>query len=135
MLRQLEEKTLVSGQLTPEDLPGLQSQGVTLIVNNRAVGEDADQPRSSALEEAAGRLGIEYRFNPITRGLGPADVAAMRDAIRDCGDGKMVAFCRSGTRSTLAWAVARAEDGVPREELDRIAAGAGVDLGPVSHLL
>jgi uncharacterized protein (TIGR01244 family) len=47
----------------------------------------------------------------------------------------MLLFCRSGNRSTLAWAVARAEEGAPREELERAAANAGVDLGPVSHLL
>lgn len=135
MLRQLDDTTLVSGQLTPDDLPNLQSQGVTLIVNNRADGEDADQPHSSEIEEAAGQLGIEYRFNPITRGIGPADVDAMRGAIRECGEGKMVAFCRSGTRSTLAWALARAEDGVARDELERRAAEAGVDLTPISHLL
>jgi hypothetical protein len=35
----------------------------------------------------------------------------------------------------LAWAVARAGDGVPREELERSAAEAGIDLSPVAHLL
>ncbi len=51
------------------------------------------------------------------------------------GDGKMFAFCRSGNRSTLAWAVAKSEDGAPREELNRMANEAGFDLGPVAHLL
>ena len=55
--------------------------------------------------------------------------------MRECGDGKLLAFCRSGTRSTLAWAVARAREGVPREELEAGAAKAGVDLNPVAHLL
>jgi uncharacterized protein (TIGR01244 family) len=67
--------------------------------------------------------------------MGPSDVEAMQEAMRDCGDGKLVAFCRSGNRSALAWAVARAEAGVPREELERRAAAAGIDLGPVVHLL
>ena len=59
----------------------------------------------------------------------------MRDAIHSAGEGKMFAFCRSGNRSALAWAVAKNEDGVSREELNRLASEAGFDLGPVAHLL
>lgn len=135
MLRQLDDRTLVSGQIAPEDVAGLRNQGVTMIVNNRPDGEDDGQPLAADIEAAAEQAGIDYRFIPIARGIGPADVDAMQDALRECGDGKLLAFCRSGNRSTLVWAVARAGDGVPREELERGAAAAGVDLGPVSHLL
>ena len=48
---------------------------------------------------------------------------------------EIVVVCRSGNRSTLAWAVAKSEDGTSREELDRCVSQAGFDLGPVSHLL
>ncbi|MEO8547124.1 MAG: TIGR01244 family sulfur transferase [Sphingomicrobium sp.] len=135
MIRQLDDRTLVSGQISPGDVAEFVRQGVTMIVNNRPDGEDEGQPHSAEIEEAAAQAGVEYRFIPIVRGIGPADVHAMQDAIRECGDGKLLAFCRSGNRSTLAWAVARAEDGVSREELERCAAQAGVDLGPVAHLL
>jgi len=135
MIRQLDDKTLVSGQISPADVAELQRQGVTMIVNNRPDHEDEDQPLSGEIEEAAGQAGVEFRFIPITRGIGPSDVEAMHDAMRDCGDGKLLAFCRSGTRSTLAWAVARAREGVPREQLEAGAAKAGVDLNPVAHLL
>jgi uncharacterized protein (TIGR01244 family) len=135
MFRQLDDKTLVSGQIAPEDVARLRDEGVTLIVNNRADGEDDGQPLASDIEAAAEQAGIDYRFIPIARGIGPADVDAMHDAMRGCGDGKLLAFCRSGTRSTLAWAIARSKEGVPREEIERAAARAGVDLAPVAHLL
>ena len=135
MMRELDGKTWVSGQIAPGDVAGLTSHGVTMIVNNRPDDEDVGQPLSSDIHAAAEQAGIEYRHVPIARGIGPADVNAMQDAIRECGDGKMLAFCRSGNRSALAWAVARAEDGVPREELEACAAKAGIDLGPVAHLL
>ena len=135
MMRELDGKTWVSGQIAPEDMPELTRHGVTMIVNNRPDDEDLGQPLSGDIQAVAERAGIEYRHIPIARGIGPADVNAMQDAIRECGDGKMLAFCRSGNRSALAWAVARAEDGVPREELEACAAKAGIDLGPVSHLL
>lgn len=135
MTRQLDDQVLVSGQIAPEDVARFQQQGVTMIVNNRPDGEDEGQPLSADIEAAANAAGIEYRHVPIRRGMGPSDVEAMQEAMRECGDGKLLAFCRSGNRSALAWAVARAEEGVPREELERRAAAAGVDLGPVVHLL
>ncbi|HZB68751.1 MAG TPA: TIGR01244 family sulfur transferase [Sphingomicrobium sp.] len=135
MLREIDDRTLVSGQISPAEVPELKRNGVTMIVNNRPDGEDPEQPSSAEIEAAAAQAGIEYRHVPIRRGIGPADVDMIQEAIRDCGDGKMLLFCRSGNRSTLAWAVARAEDGVSREELERGAAKVGVDLGPVSHLL
>ena len=135
MQRQLDEKTLVGGQIGPDDIAALKQLGVILIVNNRPDGEDANQPTSDEIEAAAKAAGLDYRHVPIARGLGPSDIEAMREAMHSVGVGKMFAFCRSGNRSTLAWAVARSEDGVPREELERLANEAGFDLGPVAHLL
>jgi uncharacterized protein (TIGR01244 family) len=135
MHRQLNDKTLVSGQIAPEEVAALKALGVTLIVNNRPDGEDVGQPESGDIEAAARAAGIDYRHVPIARGLGPSDIEAMREAMHSTGEGKMFAFCRSGNRSTLAWAVAKSEDGVPREELNRMANDAGFDLGPVAHLL
>ena len=135
MLRQLDDRTLVSGQITPDDVPQLKRDGVAMIVNNRPDGEDPGQPAGAEIEAAAKEAGIEYRFVPIVRGIGPADVDALRDAMGDCSEGKLLLYCRSGNRSTLAWAVARAEEGVSRSEIEQGAATAGCDLSPVSHLL
>jgi uncharacterized protein (TIGR01244 family) len=135
MIRQLDDKTMVSGQLLPDQIAGLKAQGVTMLVNNRPDNEDADQPMSADLEAAAKAAGMEYRHIPIRYGMGPSDVEAMRDAINATGDGKLLAFCRSGNRSTLAWAVARSEDGAEPEELHKCAEAAGFSLAPVAHLL
>jgi uncharacterized protein (TIGR01244 family) len=135
MHRQLDEKTLVAGQIRPEDVPALKELGVTLIVNNRPDNEDEGQPEGDDIEAAARAAGIDYRHVPIARGLGPSDVEAMREAMHSAGEGKLFAFCRSGNRSTLAWAVAKSEDGTSREELERCANQAGFDLGPVAHLI
>ena len=135
MIRQLDDNTLVSGQIAPEQVRELPGQGVTMIVNNRPDGEDPGQPLSADIEAAAKEAGIDYRFLPIRRGPGPSEVEEMQEAMRQCGDGKLLAFCRSGARSTFAWALARRDEGVDPEELERRAAEAGVSLSPIAHLL
>ena len=131
MARPLDDKVLVSGQIQPHEVAALAGEGVRMIVNNRPDGEEPGQPLSAEIEAAAEAAGIAFRFIPIVRGIGPSDVEAMQS----CEDGKVLAFCRSGARSTMAWAVARREDGVEAEELERRANDAGVDISPIAHLL
>ena len=135
MIRQLDHRTLVSGQIAPEEVAALAEQGVTVLVNNRPDGEEAGQPLAGDIEAAAEQAGIAYRFVPIMRGIGPADVEAMQEALAQAGDGKMLAFCRSGTRSALVCALAHRQEGAPREEVEERLTGAGFDTGPISHLL
>jgi uncharacterized protein (TIGR01244 family) len=134
-VRQLDHRTLISGQITPADVAQLRQHGVSMIVNNRPDGEEPGQPLAGDIEAAAEKAGIAYRFVPIQRGIGPSDVECMQEAMREAGEGKLLAFCRSGNRSALAWAVARREDGASIEELEEAAALAGIDLSPVAHLL
>ena len=132
-MRELDDKVLVSGQIRPNEIAALRDQGVTLIVNNRPDGEEPDQPLGVEIEEAAAAAGIDYRSVPIIRGIGPADADAMRDAIA-ASEGKVLAFCRSGTRSALAWALAKNDEGMEREEIERRLISAGVDPTPIAHL-
>jgi uncharacterized protein (TIGR01244 family) len=135
MIRQLDDKTLVSGQIAPHEVAGLAQQGVTMLVNNRPDGEEAGQPLAGEIEQAAAAAGISYRFVPIIRGIGPADVEEMQKALRETGDGKLLAFCRSGTRSALACALAHREEGASTEAVVQSLNQAGFDHSPIAHLL
>lgn len=135
MIRQLDERTLVSGQIAPDEVAGLVDQGITLLVNNRPDAEEEGQPFASEIEAAAARAGIAYRFVPIFRGIGPAEVDAMQQAIREAEGGKLLAFCRSGTRSALACALAHRGEGMPADEVANRLIAAGFDPGPIAHLL
>ena len=135
MIRQLDDRTLVSGQVAPHEVAGLAAQGVTVIVNNRPDGEEPGQPLAAEIEAAAEQAGIAYRFVPIIRGIGPADVEAMQEALREAEGGKMLAFCRSGTRSALACALAHREEGATSDQVTQRLTEAGFDPGPIAHLL
>ena len=134
-IRQLDDRTLVSGQIAPHEVAGLAEHGVTVLVNNRPDGEEPGQPRASEIEAAAAAAGIAYRFVPIIRGIGPADVEEMQKALREASDGKLLAFCRSGTRSAFAVSLAHREAGASREEIEARLTQAGFDAGPIAHLL
>jgi uncharacterized protein (TIGR01244 family) len=135
MFKMLDDTTLVSGQLTLDHLAEARRLGVTLVVNNRPDGEQAGQPTSAAIETACAEQSLGYRYIPISHGIGPEQVGAMREALALTGEGKMLAFCRSGTRSTLVWALARHADGANFAELTQAAEGAGYSLAPVAHLM
>ena len=135
MIRKLDDKTWVSGQIAPHEVAELAKNGVTMLVNNRPDGEDADQPLAGDIEAAAEEAGIAYRFVPIVRGIGPADVGSMQAAMREAGDGAMLAFCRSGTRSALACALAHRSAGASAEDVTDRLTQAGIDPSPIAHLL
>jgi uncharacterized protein (TIGR01244 family) len=135
MIRQLDDRTWVSGQIAPDEVAGLAGQGVTVLVNNRPDGEEAGQPLAADIEAAAEAAGIAYRFVPIIRGIGPADVEAMQEALREARGGKLLAFCRSGARSAFATAIALHEEGATADDVVERLSRAGFDPGPIAHLL
>jgi uncharacterized protein (TIGR01244 family) len=135
MQRQLDDRTLVSGQIRPEEVAELAEKGVTMLINNRPDGEEGDQPLAADIEAAAEAAGISYRHVPILRGIGPADVEAMQEALRAVEGGQVLAFCRSGNRSALTWALAMRAEGLAREEIERRVTNAGFNVAPIAHLL
>ena len=133
-MRKIDERTYVSGQVDPADLPAIKGAGVTMIVNNRPDGEEPGQPAAAAIETAARAAGLDYRFIPVASGFSADQVDAMTEAL-DAAEGPVLAFCRSGTRSTFLWALARTRQGEEAEELMRNAAAAGYDLRPIAAYL
>ena len=130
----LDDDTLVSGQIRAEDVAGAAAAGVTLIVNNRPDGEETGQPRGAEIAAAAEAAGLAYRHIPVQGGVSAAQVEAMAEAFDQAG-GKVLIFCRSGTRSTYLWALARARRGADGEILVGQAAAAGHDIGPIRAYL
>ena len=126
----LDGQTLVAGQIDPKDLSAIASAGVTLVVNNRPDHEEPGQPESATIRAAAEAAGLAYRELPIAGGIAPPQAEAMAELL-DAAEGKTLLFCRSGTRSTFLWALARARRGADPDTLISQAAAAGYDLTPL----
>lgn len=102
--------------------------GFTALVNNRPDAETSDQPPGSAIEAAARAAGMAYAAIPVTHGgFSMEQIEGMARALGEA-KGPVLAFCRSGTRSTMLWALAEAHGGGDPQEIVATAAAAGYDV-------
>ena len=99
----------VAGQISPEDVPAIAQAGFKSIVCNRPDGEDGPvQPPFAEIEQAAISAGLEARNLPVISGrITPEQVAAMAGLL-DALPAPVLAYCRSGARSTNLWHMALA---------------------------
>jgi uncharacterized protein (TIGR01244 family) len=133
MFRALSDTVLVaSRQLHAGDMEAVVGAGVAVIVNNRPDGEEPGQPAGAEIARAARAAGIGYHHIPIAGAIGPDQVAAMAAAM---DEGRLLAFCRSGTRSTWLWALAARNRGADGEAILASAEAAGYDLTPLESYL
>jgi uncharacterized protein (TIGR01244 family) len=117
-----------TGRLDRPDIEALAQAGVRTIINNRPDGEDPGQLPAAEARRLAEALGIAYHYIPITAAtLSRADIDAFAAALRDA-PAPIVAHCRSGTRSTLLWALSRMREGADPLDLVAEAARHGIDI-------
>jgi uncharacterized protein (TIGR01244 family) len=129
--RRLSGTMLASPQISVADIVAARDEGVTLIVNNRPEGESADQTPGAEIEAAARAAGIGYLAIPIGHaGFSHPQVQKLAEALAK-EKGPVLGYCRSGTRSTMLWALAQASRGEDPEALTAAAASAGYDVSPV----
>jgi len=128
--RKVTDRLSVSGQIDPDEARAAVGEGFVLVINNRPDGEVPGQPTGAAIEAAARAAGADYLPLPVV-GRPTAEQARAQAAAVAAAKGPVLAFCRSGNRSIMAWAMGEAAGGRDRAELLRLAAAAGYDLAPV----
>lgn len=135
MFRRLDDTINVSPQITADQVAAAAAQGVTMIINNRPEGEEEGQPTGAEIEAAATAAGLAYRAIPVTHAGFSANQLDEMNAALDAAGGPVLAYCRSGTRSTYLWALASAQRGGSPDALSETAASAGYDLGSIRPML
>jgi uncharacterized protein (TIGR01244 family) len=123
-----------AGALTRDHIEALAAAGTKIIINNRPDGEDPGQLDA----DEAGRLcqahGIAYHHIPFVGAtLTAADIDAFA-AVLKSAQGPVVAHCRSGTRSTMVWALTRLREGEDAAALVALGARNGVDISALPML-
>ncbi|WP_420384226.1 TIGR01244 family sulfur transferase [Novosphingobium sp.] len=132
MFRTINDRLMVSPQIGVEQVATAKSLGVGLIVNNRPEDESADQTPGATIAAAAAQAGIAYVAIPVGHsGFSLNQVDALDAALKQAGDAPVLAYCRSGTRSTLLWALTMARGGMAPARIAQAAADAGYDVSPL----
>ena len=116
-------------QPAADDIGELADRGYRSIISNRPDGEAPDQPKWNDLKAAALARGMEAVHIPVVASrIDEADIRAFREALARLPK-PIAAFCRTGTRSTILWALAN-EAGLTADERIKVAAKEGYDLEP-----
>jgi uncharacterized protein (TIGR01244 family) len=131
----LSDVVFASEQIALSDIAAAKAAGITTIINNRPDGEDLSAPQSEAIEAEALAVGLSYVSIPIGHsGFSEPQIDAMIDALQ-AAEGGVLAYCRSGTRSTFLWALASAKMGVDPDAIIDAAMAAGYDVSPIRPMM
>lgn len=107
-IRPIDEHISVAPQINPDDIAELARLGFRTLVANRPDGEESGQPPMAAIEAAAREHGLKWVYLPVSSSnILDSDVDNFDEMIRKA-DTPVLAFCRTGTRSTVLWSLSAA---------------------------
>lgn len=134
--RPLTDRFSASSQLEHDDFEAAKKDGYSLVINNRPDGEEPGQFESDAARAAAAEAGLAYIEIPMVPGeVTPDMVEQMGEALARA-DGRVLAYCKSGGRSTMIWALSQAARGEKTpDELAEAARQGGYDISPLKPQL
>ena len=133
--RTLSADYSVAPQISIEDVAEAKAAGFAMLVNNRPDGEEPSAPQGDEIAHAAAAEGLAYAAIPIGHaGFSHAQIDALDTLLADA-TGPILAYCRSGTRSTHLWALTQARGGAEVGGIVDAAAKAGYDLTGLRPML
>lgn len=133
-LRQLTPDLAVAPQIAPEDMAALKAAGFHTVIDNRPDGEIPPDLRADVMAQAAAAAGLVFVANPVIPGsFTPEMVETQRQAMA-AAQGKVLAYCASGNRSTVLWELVNAAT-LPVDDMLATAARAGYNHEPMRPLI
>lgn len=107
-IKQLSETVFVTGQVAVDDVAAIARKGFRSIICNRPDGEDDGQPAFGAIEAAARDEGLTSAYQPVVSGQVTAADGYAFGALVETLPKPVLAYCRSGARSTILQSLANA---------------------------
>lgn len=133
-IRQLTPRYFVSPQISAEDMPALCAAGITCILCNRPDAEVPPSHQAKAIRAAAEAAGLRFAEQPLTHQTMVPPVIAQNRALGAETQDVVLAYCASGTRSTIAWALGQAGT-LDAEAILAAARAGGYDLSHIRPAL
>ncbi len=126
-MRQITPTYHVSPQISPEDAQAIKDAGFVRVICNRPDAENPPALQADAIGAAMRAVGLEFEVLPLThQTMTPANVTR-QDELAQTANGPVLAYCASGTRCTVIWALSQAGQQTTDAILDAAAKG-GYDL-------
>ncbi len=126
-IKQLTPRYFVGPQIEPARMAALKERGITRILCNRPDTEVPARLGTAAIQAAAEKAGLEFAVQPLTHQTMTPEIIAHNRAIGAEMEGVTLAYCASGTRSCIAWALGQAGTR-STDEILQAAQNAGYDL-------
>ena len=127
-IRPLSPTFAVSPQIGVEDIPAIVAAGYTTIICNRPDAEVPPSHQAQAIGAAATAAGLNFIVKPVTHQGLNMELIADQKASMDAADGPILAYCASGTRSSIVWSFSQAGE-MPTSDIIAATSAAGYDLG------
>lgn len=129
-IRPLTDLYAVSPQISPADIATLKAQGFTAVIDNRPDAEIPADLHTAGMRTAVEAAGLRFFANPVIGGALTADNVTAQRAAMEAADGPVLAYCASGNRSSVVWALAMAGQ-MPTDDLIALPERHGYDLEPL----
>lgn len=133
-IRVLSPAYAVAPQIDPGDLAEIAAQGFGTIIDNRPDAEIPTSHQAEAMQAAAAAAGLTFVANPVTHQSLNMDMVTLQRTTLDQSEKPVLAYCASGTRSTIVWALGQARD-LPSAQIISAAADAGYDISGLQSQL
>jgi uncharacterized protein (TIGR01244 family) len=107
-IRAITPEYAVSPQIEPSDLPAIKAAGYVTVIDNRPDGEIPPHLHTDAMRKAAEALGLIFVANPVVGGALTMDNVTAQGAAIAASPGPVFAYCASGNRCSIVWALSHA---------------------------
>ncbi|GGE45733.1 TIGR01244 family sulfur transferase [Actibacterium pelagium] len=128
-IRPLTDTFSAAPQIDPAELPDIAAAGYTTVICNRPDMEVTEDLHAEAMAKAAADAGLAFFVIPVGHGGMSMEMLDQTAEILENSAGPVLAYCRSGTRSTHVWAFTMAGK-MPVDDIIAAAARGGYDLSP-----
>ena len=126
-IRPLTEDYAVSPQIAPEDVAAIKAAGFTTVICNRPDAENPAELQADAMRGAVEAAGLTFIVNPVVHGQLTQEIVDAQGQVIAESTGPVLAYCASGNRSSVVWALSQAGSR-PVDELIGIPARYGYQL-------
>lgn len=126
-IRKITDRYYVSPQIAAEDAEAIKAAGITRVICNRPDAEVPGDFQADTIGAAMRAAGLEFEVLPLTHQTMTPENIARQQALAEGAEGTVLAYCASGTRSTVIWALGQAGS-MDTDDILRTAAQGGYDL-------